>query len=99
MASPWFYGGPLANKIRTGLQVAEHMVDLLFVHGDADKRACGRETPRDCERGWRGRRHPTLGRVVPVRMTEAWLILDEAAIRTARGKSERSDSSRTANTA
>lgn len=62
------------------------MVDLLFVHRDADSAGAGARLGEIANavgavagaQDWVG--------VVPVRMTEAWLILDEAAIRTAVGK-------------
>ena len=81
----WFYGGRLAGKIRKGLEVADGMVDLLFVHRYADRGAPARfgeianavAAVRDAPR-WVG--------VVPVRMTEAWLVLDEEAIRRAVGR-------------
>ena len=82
----WFYGGRLADKIRKGLEVADGMADLLFVHRDADKTGAPARfgeianavaTVADAPR-WVG--------VVPVRMTEAWLILDEEAIRRAVGR-------------
>ena len=78
--------GPLADKIRKGLEVAEGMADLLFVHRDAesqgaqarfDEIAKAMDVVADAPR-WVG--------VVPVRMTEAWLILDEGAIRRAVGR-------------
>ena len=83
---PWFYGGPLANKIRTGLQVAEHMVDLLFVHRDADSAHGDARLQEIANTVGEVADAPHWVGVVPVRMTEAWLILDEAAIRTAVGK-------------
>ena len=82
----WFRGGPLADKIRNGLAVAEGMADLLFVHRDADSDgaqarfeeiANAMDVVADAPR-WVG--------VVPVHMTEAWLILDEEAIRRAVGR-------------
>ena len=82
----WFYGRRLPNKIRNGLEAAGGMVDLLFVHRDAnsagaqarfDEIASAVRAVADAPR-WVG--------VVPVRMTEAWLILDEAAIRAAVGR-------------
>lgn len=83
--SAWYHGRGLRDKIRRGLQ--DHgSVDLLFVHRDAD--SAGRparlkeiETGRAAA-GHRGR---CVG-VIPVRMTEAWLLADEAAIRTVAGR-------------
>ena len=82
----WHHGGQVADKIRQGLNAAGRL-DLLFVHRDADNagaEARYREIEtavRDVEQdgmSWTG--------VVPVRMTEAWLLLDEAAIRKVVGK-------------
>lgn len=75
----------LASKLRVGLELAEGGVDVLVVHRDADTagrdhrlveirsalEALGLETP--------------VVPVIPVRMTEAWLLLDEAAIRRTAG--------------
>ena len=82
----WFHGGRPADKIRSGLRVAEDMVDILFVHRDADNAGADARL-REIERavGEVADTLPWVG-VVPVRMTEAWLILDEAAIRTAVGR-------------
>ena len=82
---PWFYRRPLANKIRTGLQAADHMVDLLFVHRDADNAPADARLQEIANAVGEVADTPHWVGVVPVRMTEAWLILDEAAIRTAVG--------------
>ena len=84
---PWHYGARVADKIRKGREAAGGRPDLLFVHRDADKagaearyreiEAAVREVAQDGT-SWIG--------VVPVRMTEAWLLLDEAAIRDVVGK-------------
>lgn len=82
----WHRGARVADRIRQGLQAAGE-TDLLFVHRDADNagadaryreiEAAVRDAAQD-ETAWAG--------VVPVRMTEAWLLLDEAAIRNVVGK-------------
>ena len=82
----WHHGRRVADKIRQGLDAADSL-DLLFVHRDADNagaearyreiEAAVREVVQD-GMSWIG--------VVPVRMTEAWLLLDEAAIRNVVGK-------------
>ncbi len=72
----------LADKIRMAVDL--HECDVLFVHRDAEARPVedrieeirqaippGMATPHVC--------------VIPVRMTEAWLLLDETAIRKASG--------------
>jgi hypothetical protein len=74
-------GRALANRLRVALEL--YAVDIVFVHRDAETEALatrideiaaaaagmGRSVPHVC--------------VVPVRMTEAWLLHDEAAIRRA----------------
>ena len=82
----WFYGRRLPHKIRNGLEAADGMVDLLFVHRDAN--SAGAQARFDeIENAARAVADaPRWVGVVPVRMTEAWLILDEAAIRAAVGR-------------
>jgi hypothetical protein len=56
----------------------EHRPDILFVHRDAEREALeNRRAEIPYSHG--------VVRVVPVRMTEAWLLFDEAAIRMASG--------------
>ena len=80
----WFRGSSLESKLRGGLRAADNMagmVDMLFVHRDANRAGA------DARRGEIDRAvaaTPGVPRsiaVIPVRMTEAWLLLDEAAIR------------------
>lgn len=75
-------GRTLVDKVRNGLRLSPR-VDLLFVHRDADN--MGWEVRRsEIEQAVReaGFQKPWVP-VVPVRMTEAWLLLDEVAIRRA----------------
>jgi hypothetical protein len=61
-----------------------HAPAILFVHRDAEA--------QDPELRWReipDTAQAALVRVVPVRMTEAWLLFDELAIRTAVGRPSR----------
>ena len=61
--------------------------DLLFVHRDAERESVEkrREEIREAlERSERGRILPTIC-VVPVRMQEAWLLIDESALKKAAG--------------
>ena len=78
----WFQGRRLADKIRGGFN-RHGECDLLFVHRDANSAGAAaryREIAAAVrEVGYAG---PWVG-IVPVRMTEAWLLLDEAAIRQA----------------
>ena len=87
----WARSGSLADKIREGLFFSG-ACDLLFVHRDADSdeesRSAGpnrraneiEAAVRDsgCDIPWAG--------IVPVRMTESWLLLDESAIRRVAGR-------------
>ena len=73
----------LAERIRRALELFP--ADLLFVHCDADRE------PTATRRDEIGRAVETAMvnqmtvPVVPVRMTEAWLLIDETAIRSAAG--------------
>jgi hypothetical protein len=64
---------------------ANYACDLLFVHRDAE-RAVPADRKAEIENALRiagvGTHHVA---VVPIRMTEAWLLIDELAIRTAAG--------------
>ena len=73
-------GQRLVDKVRNGLDMASHY-DLMFIHRDAD-RAGADARFREIAEAIRQSEYtdPWVG-VVPVRMTEAWLLLDEAAIR------------------
>jgi len=76
----------LADRIKTAVELFP--CDLLFVHRDAER------DPREARRAEidaalkellrEGVRVPVV-RVVPVRMQEAWLLVDESAIRKAAG--------------
>ena len=76
----WFQGRRLADKIRNGFN-RHGECDLLFVHRDANS-AGATARYREIAAAVRdaGYAGPWVG-IVPVRMTEAWLLLDEAAIR------------------
>lgn len=90
--SYWARNGPLSDKIREGLHHSGGC-DLLFVHRDADAsqetRGAGPERRRNeiveavNDSGYAG---PYVC-IVPVRMTESWLLLDESAIRWVAGRS------------
>ncbi|MEW6752915.1 MAG: hypothetical protein AB1505_18340 [Candidatus Latescibacterota bacterium] len=74
-------------RVRGGTKVPEAMEeaartfapDILFVHRDAEGLGLERRLAEIPITGGK------VVRVVPVRMTEAWLLVDEAAIRTASG--------------
>jgi hypothetical protein len=73
----------LTPKIRRALEL--YPCNLLFVHRDADREAAvtRREEIRGAVAAAAG--GPVAVPVVPVRMTEAWLLINEAAIRSAAG--------------
>jgi hypothetical protein len=73
----------LAERISRAL--ALFPADLLFVHRDADRgpTATRREEIRRAVAATMANQMTVP--VVPVRMTEAWLLIDEAAIRSAAG--------------
>lgn len=84
-ALPLPNGLKLSDKIRISLEYFP--CDLLFVHRDADRetrdkrvqeiRKASAELPEE--------HLPPLVNVIPVRMQEAWLLIDEDAIRSAAG--------------
>lgn len=76
----------LAAKIRYGLRL--YPCDILFVHRDAERasRAKRLQEIKDAlAEVFPGSQGKTWVPVVPVRMTEAWLLFDEPAIRRAAG--------------
>ena len=87
----WARGGPLADKIREALEHSGDC-DLLFVHRDADSYEDTHSA------GPKRRRAEIINAVsdasytgvwvglIPVQMTEAWLILNESAIRWVAGR-------------
>lgn len=81
----WYRGRGLGDKIRLGLQ-DNGSVDLLFVHRDADSAGpAARLKEIETGRAAAGHRGRWVG-VIPVRMMEAWLLADEAAIRRVAGR-------------
>lgn len=77
----------LDHKIRAALEL--YPCDLLFVHRDADREPRAKRVEEIRSAVQRISSDFFAGRpyvcVVPVRMTEAWLLFDEAAIRQAAG--------------
>ncbi len=72
----------LPEKIKTSVEL--YRCDLLFVHRDAE--GIPRETRvAEIKRALGDIAQPPVVCVVPVRMTEAWLLSDEMAIRKAAG--------------
>ena len=79
------------HGLATRIEVALHQYpcDVLFVHRDAE-RAPLAFRHKEVSDAWESATRPSglesgLVTVVPVRMTEAWLLLDEVAVRHAAG--------------
>lgn len=86
LGAPRTYGGPVQKKLEELLS-EEHPVDLIFVHRDSDSRDSSSRLAEISEAAKRlGVEGATVG-VVPVAMTEAWLLCDEQAIRDVVGRS------------
>ncbi len=76
----------LTKKIARAVEL--HPCDLLFVHRDAEKAQLDirrEEILREIPKARKDGEVPRAICVVPVRMQEAWLLFDEAAIRWAAG--------------
>jgi hypothetical protein len=76
---------PQSLEERVRLAVENYPCDILFVHRDAE-----RQSPEDRRAEILNAiqhlgNNPPAVCVIPVRMTEAWLLLDELAIRSASG--------------
>jgi Domain of unknown function (DUF4276) len=74
--------GPLRERVAMALSL--HPCDLLFVHRDAD-RAPVSDREEEIRAAVANIAASTHVCVIPVRMTEAWLLADEEAIRRAAG--------------
>lgn len=75
----------LPDRLKAALRV--EACDLLFVHRDAEAQP-PEDRVTEIEKAWTKAQlaeEPRWVPVVPVRMTEAWLLVSEAAIRTAAG--------------
>ncbi len=75
----------LEDRIRTSLDL--YPCDLLFVHRDAEKESYEQrlvEIDMALAKAALPQKLPTIG-VIPVRMTEAWLLVHEGALRRAAG--------------
>lgn len=77
----------LADKIRRAVEL--YPCQVLFIHRDSDNRPVT-DRYREIENAYRkSGLKPTdypYVRIVPIHMTEAWLLIDETAIRRAAGK-------------
>lgn len=74
---------PATLRSRLALAVSLFPCDLLFVHRDAENQDPGLRYVEIGTANATGLRHVC---VVPVRMQEAWLLLDESALREAAGR-------------
>ncbi|WET79672.1 hypothetical protein P3102_37670 [Amycolatopsis sp. QT-25] len=71
-------------RVKAGLRLMENRVDLVMVHRDADN--SGSLARREEIAGaLRKTAAPAWCPIIPVRMTEAWLLLDESLIRQVAG--------------
>lgn len=72
----------LSEKIRKALEIYEP--DLLFIHRDAEKQPFEKRK-MEIDESLSGLTDPPAVCIVPIRMSEAWLLFDERAIRRAAG--------------
>lgn len=75
----------VASRLVAGLSLIGGPVDLVVVHRDADNAGRGARTAEIHEAVASATVTGSVLPVVPVRMTEAWLLLDDAAIRRVAG--------------
>lgn len=73
--------GKLVDKVTAALDL--HPCDILAIHRDAEREAPEKRLREIADAS--ANRHIPIVVMVPVRMTEAWLLFDEAAIRRASG--------------
>jgi Domain of unknown function (DUF4276) len=74
------------SKVSAGLLLADTDVDVIVVHRDADNAGHGARENEIARAVADLSSNARVVPVVPVRMTEAWLLLDEAAIRRVAGR-------------
>lgn len=74
----------VGSRLRDRLPAAVDLLpcDMLFVHRDAERQS-PKERRAEVEKVVRSADLPIHVPIIPVRMTEAWLLVDEAAIRMA----------------
>jgi len=75
-------GANLAERLRKAFR--EFPCDVLFIHRDAEREPRARRL-EEIRRAVAAAGIPAYVPMVPVRMTEAWLLFDESAIRRAAG--------------
>jgi hypothetical protein len=74
---------PLIERIKQALDL--YPCDLLFVHRDAEKESPAFRAAEIRQALEQIERCPPSMLIVPIRMTESWLLVDEKAIRAAAG--------------
>lgn len=75
----------LPSRMRAGLKLMASDVDIIICHRDADNQGHGARKGEMVSALSKIGGRSMLVPVIPVRMTEAWLLLDEPAIRTIAG--------------
>lgn len=89
--SPYHSGTPLSEKVKQGLELSGSP-DLLFIHRDADDHrntatAGPKKRYEEIVDAVQSTSHSDrYVRIVPVRMTEAWLLVNASEIRRVAGK-------------
>jgi hypothetical protein len=73
------------SKVTAGIELAGANLDVIVVHRDADNAGADARTQEIVKAVTGVAASARVVPVVPVRMTEAWLLLDEAAIRRVAG--------------
>jgi hypothetical protein len=77
-----FVVGPLQERVAQALTF--YPCDMLFVHRDADRELVSKRE-KEIRAAVQISNAPTVVCLIPIRMTEAWLLVDELAIRRAAG--------------
>jgi len=82
----WYRGRRLSDRIQSGLEYSSG-VDCLFIHRDAEHPSQIFNRRREIKDAIQDANYDHLWvGIIPVRMTEAWLLLDEGAIRKISGR-------------
>lgn len=81
----WYHGRRLSDRIRSGLEYSSS-VDCLFIHRDAEHPSQVSNRRDEMVNALREAEYADLWvGIIPIRMTEAWLLLDESSIRRVSG--------------
>lgn len=75
----------VGSKLAAGLKLMAEPADLVVVHRDADNAGVQARRTEIAEAARRSCGSSAVLPVIPVRMTEAWLLLDESTIRQVAG--------------